>query len=191
MASPRDPVLRAGAAMPDFELPDVTTKRAVRASDFAASKALLVAFICNHCPYVVHVRTSFVALAAAQQPRGLAVVAISANDPTTHPDDAPEMMAREAARSHFPFPYLFDETQQTAKAFGAACTPEFFLFDSGRHLVYHGRYDGTRPGGAPATGDELAAAIAATLSARSTAADQKPAVGCSIKWRAGNAPQYV
>ena len=178
-----------GSAAPDFALPDTISGRTIRLADYAASPALLVTFICNHCPYVIHVRPSFVQFAREYQPRGLAVVAISANDPQTHPQDGPEQMTVEAKKSGFTFPYLFDQTQQTAKAYHAACTPEFYLFDSERRLVYRGRFDGSRPNSqAPVTGAELRAAAEAVLARRPVPADQKPSVGCSIKWRPGNAP---
>jgi peroxiredoxin len=172
-----------GAAMPRFSLPDVTTGTTVSAEDFADRPALLVAFICNHCPYVIHLRASFVEFARAQQAHGMAVVAISANSPLSHPQDGPAQMAVEAKRSGFSFPYLFDESQQTAKAFGAVCTPEFYLWDAARKLVYHGRYDGSRPGSRIAvSGDELGAAVVATLAGRAVAGEQIPSAGCSIKW---------
>jgi peroxiredoxin len=178
-----------GSAAPDFALPDTISGRTIRLADYAASPALLVTFICNHCPYVIHVRPSFVQFAREYQPRGLAVVAISANDPQTHPQDGPEQMTVEAKKSGFTFPYLFDQTQQTAKAYHAACTPEFYLFDSERRLVYRGRFDASRPNSqVPVTGAELRAAADAVLARLPVPADQKPSVGCSIKWRLGNAP---
>ena len=178
-----------GTGAPDFALPDTISARTIRLGDYAASPALLVTFICNHCPYVIHVRPSFVQFAREYQPRGLAIVAISANDPQSHPQDSPEQMTLEAKRSGFSFPYLFDQTQQTAKAYHAACTPEFYLFDSERRLVYRGRFDASRPNSqVPVTGAELRAAADALLAGRPVPADQKPSVGCSIKWRPGNAP---
>lgn len=178
-----------GSAAPDFALPDTISGRTIRLADYAASPALLVTFICNHCPYVIHVRPSFVQFAREYQPRGLAIVAISANDPQTHPQDSPEQMTLEAKKSGFSFPYLFDQTQQTAKAYHAVCTPEFYLFDSDRRLVYRGRFDASRPNSqVPVTGAELRAAADALLARRPVPADQKPSVGCSIKWRPGNAP---
>jgi len=178
-----------GSAAPDFALPDTVSGRTIRLPDYAASPALLVTFICNHCPYVIHVRPSFVQFAREYQPRGLAVVAISANDPQTHPQDSPEQMTLEAKKSGFSFPYLFDQTQQTAKAYRAVCTPEFYLFDSERRLAYRGRFDASRPNSqVPVTGAELRAAADAVLAGRPVPPDQKPSVGCSIKWRPGNAP---
>jgi len=191
MAGSRSDVLVLGASAPEFALTDVTSGRMVGLGDFAEARALLIAVICNHCPYVVHIRPSFSAFAREQQQRGLAVVAISANDPKSHPQDGPQQMAAEAKRSQFTFPYLFDETQAAAKALGAACTPDFYLFDQARRLVYHGRYDASTPGNRiAASGDDLATAVAATLAGKAAAADQRSSVGCSIKWKAGNAPAY-
>ena len=181
--------LPLGTRAPDFALPDTVSGRTIRLGDYAASPALLVAFICNHCPYVQHIRAAFVEFAREFQPRGLAVVAISANDPEAYPQDSPEQMAIEAKKSGFTFPYLFDRTQQTAKAYQAVCTPEFYLFDAAQRLVYRGRFDASRPNSqVPVTGSELRAAAEAVLAGRQPAADQKPSIGCGIKWRPGNAP---
>lgn len=184
--------LELGHAAPDFLLPDVRSGRSVGLSNAANAPALLVAFICNHCPYVKHVLPGFVAFAREYSNRatpGLAVIAISANDAAAYPDDAPEAMAREAERADFPFPYLYDESQATARAFGAVCTPEFFLFDRARRLVYHGRFDGSRPGsGDPVTGADLRAAVDALLAGSAVPREQKPSVGCSIKWKPGTRP---
>ncbi len=181
--------LPLGTRAPDFALPDTVSGRTIRLGDYAASPALLVAFICNHCPYVQHIRAAFVEFAREFQPRGLAVVAISANDPEAYPQDSPEQMAIEAKKSGFTFPYLFDRTQQTAKAYQAVCTPEFYLFDAAQRLVYRGRFDASRPNSqVPITGSELRAAAEAVLAGRQPAADQKPSIGCGIKWRPGNAP---
>jgi peroxiredoxin len=181
--------LALGATAPAFALPDTVSGRTIRLTDFAASPAVLVTFICNHCPYVIHIRPALVEFAREYQARGLAVVAICANDPETHPQDGPEQMKLEAKRSGFTFPYLFDQTQQTAKAYHAVCTPEFYLLDSAQRLVYRGRFDASRPKSeVPATGAELRAAADAVLAGRPVPADQKPSVGCSIKWRPGNAP---
>jgi len=181
--------LPLGTRAPDFALPDTVSGRTIRLGDYAASPALLVAFICNHCPYVQHMRAAFVEFAREFQPRGLAVVAISANDPEAYPQDSPEQMAIEAKKSGFTFPYLFDRTQQTAKGYQAVCTPEFYLFDAAQRLVYRGRFDASRPNSqVPITGSELRAAAEAVLAGRQPAADQKPSIGCGIKWRPGNAP---
>ena len=181
--------LPLGTRAPDFALPDTVSGRTIRLGDYAASPALLVAFICNHCPYVQHIRAAFVEFAREFQPRGLAVVAVSANDPEAYPQDSPEQMAIEAKKSGFTFPYLFDRTQQTAKAYHAVCTPEFYLFDAAQRLVYRGRFDASRPNSqVPVTGSELRSAAEAVLAGRQPAADQKPSIGCGIKWRPGNAP---
>ena len=181
--------LPLGTPAPDFALPDTVSGRTIRLTDYAASPALLVTFICNHCPYVIHIRPAFVEFARQYQPRGLGLVAISANDPGTYPQDGPEQMAVEAKRSGFTFPYLFDQAQQTARAYHAVCTPDFYLFDSSQRLVYRGRFDASRPNSpAPVTGNELRAAVDAVLAGRPVASDQLPSVGCSIKWRPGNVP---
>jgi peroxiredoxin len=189
MAVESNTELPLGSQAPEFALPDTVSGRTIRLTDYAASNALLVAFICNHCPYVKHVRPAFVEFARELQPRGLAVVAISANDPETYPQDAPEQMTLEAKGAGFGFPYLFDRSQQTAKVYHAACTPEFYLFDAAQRLVYRGRFDGSRPGSqVPVTGAELRAAAEAVLNGRPVPADQKPSIGCGIKWRPGNEP---
>jgi peroxiredoxin len=185
----RSTMLPLDAAAPAFSLPDVTSGRTVSLDDFADAPALLVMFICRHCPYVTHVRPHLAQLGRDAAGSGLAMVAISANDPTTHPEDAPESLAEEAREAGYSFPYLFDETQEVAKAYTAACTPDFFLFDGDRALVYRGQLDGSRPGsGVPVTGEDLGAAIDSVLAGRPVPSDQRPSVGCSIKWRPGNEP---
>jgi len=192
MALKESRMVALGSPAPDFALPDVVTGRTVRLADFASAPALLVAFICNHCPYVKHVRAGFVAFAREYQPKGLAVVAISANDPAAYPDDSPEAMAREAKNAGFTFPYLYDETQAVARAYEAICTPDFFLFDRDRRLVYRGRFDASRPGSnVPVTGADLRAAVDALLAGRPVPAEQHPSMGCSIKWKPGNEPAYA
>lgn len=192
MALKQSRMVALGSPAPDFALPDVVSGRIVRLADFAAAPALLVAFICNHCPYVKHVRAGFVDFAREYQPKGLAIVAISANDPSAYPDDAPEAMAREARDAGFTFPYLYDDTQAVARAYEAICTPDFFLFDRERRLVYRGRFDASRPGSnVPVTGADLRAAVDALLAARALPAEQHPSMGCSIKWKPGNAPAYA
>jgi len=164
----------------------------VRRSDFDERKALLVMFICRHCPYVKHVRHELVRLGRDFADSELAIVAISANDPDTYPEDAPESLAEEAREAGYAFPYLFDETQEVAKGYTAACTPDFFLFDADRALVYRGQLDASRPSnGLPVTGEDLRAAIDAVLSGGTVAEDQRASIGCSIKWRAGNEPAYA
>jgi peroxiredoxin len=181
-------MLPLGTEAPDFALPDVVTGDTVKLAD-VADAVLLVMFICRHCPYVRHVRAGIAQLGRDHVDTGLAIVAISANDPEAYPEDAPASLAEEAREAGYTFPYLFDETQEVAKAYHAACTPDFFLFDGDRRLVYRGQFDDSRPGnGRPVTGADLRAAIDATLAGRSVTEDQVPSVGCSIKWRAGNEP---
>jgi peroxiredoxin len=185
-------MIELGTRAPEFALPDVVTGRMVALAQFATAPALLVAFICNHCPYVRHLRAGLVAFAREYQPRGLAIVAISANDASTYPDDAPQAMAREAAGAGFSFPYLYDEAQTTARAYEAICTPDFFLFDRDRRLVYRGRFDASRPGSdVPVTGADLRAAVDAVLAGTAVAGEQQPSMGCSIKWKPGNVPAYA
>jgi thiol-disulfide isomerase/thioredoxin len=179
-----------GTQAPEFALPDVVTGGKVALMDFADAKALLVMFICRHCPYVRHVRPELARLGRDYAGSGLAIVAISANDPDEYPEDAPESLAEEAREAGYTFPYLFDETQDVAKAYRAACTPDFFLFGEDRRLVYRGQLDDSRPGnGAPVTGRDLRAAIDAVLAGRPVDEDQRASVGCSIKWRPGNEPK--
>ena len=185
-------MLALGTRAPDFTLPDVTTGRSVRLADLDGKRALLVMFICRHCPYVAHVRSELARLGRDYESSDLTIVAIGSNDPETYPDDSPEGLATEAREAGYRFPYLFDETQEVAKAYTAACTPDFFLFGADRRLVYRGQLDGARPGnGVPVTGEDLRAAIDAVLSGRPVPEDQRPSVGCSIKWRAGNEPAYA
>jgi peroxiredoxin len=182
-------MLPLGTEAPDFALADVVSGRTVTLHDFDDERALLVMFICRHCPYVAHVRPAIAALARDLIGSGLGIVAISANDPATYPEDAPEGLAAEAVEAGYTFPYLFDESQEVAKAYTAACTPDFFLFDRGRQLVYRGQFDASRPGnGLPVTGEDLRAAIDALLEGHPVPQDQRPSVGCSIKWRPGNEP---
>jgi peroxiredoxin len=185
-------MLALGTKAPDFELPDVVTGRTVSVRDFDAKRALLVMFICRHCPYVRHVRGELAQLGHDFADSELAIVAISANDPDEYPEDAPEGLAEEAREAGYAFPYLFDETQEVAKAYTAACTPDFFLFDADRALVYRGQLDDSRPSnGLPVTGEDLRAAIDAVLSDGPVRQDQRASIGCSIKWRAGNEPAYA
>lgn len=184
-------MLELGTETPDFTLPDVTTGRTVRRSDFDDRKALLVMFICRHCPYVGHVRPALAQLARDYGDQDVAIVAISANDPAAYPEDAPESLAEEAREAGYTFPYLFDETQEVARAYAAACTPDFFLFDADRRLAYRGQFDSSRPSnGEPVTGRDLRAAIDAVLADRPVPEDQRPSIGCSIKWRPGNEPTH-
>jgi peroxiredoxin len=184
-------MLELGTEAPDFTLPDVTTARMVRRSDFDDRKGLLVMFICRHCPYVRHVRPALAQLGHDYGNQNVAIVAISANDPAAYAEDAPASLAGEAREAGYTFPYLFDETQEVAKAYTAACTPDFFLFDAHRKLAYRGQFDSSRPGnGEPVTGRDLRAAIDAVLADRAVPEDQRPSIGCSIKWRPGNEPSH-
>ncbi len=185
-------MLALGTEAPDFELPDVVTGRTVSIRDFDAKRALLVMFICRHCPYVKHVRAELARLGRDFAESELAIVAISANDPDEYPEDAPEGLAEDAREAGYAFPYLFDETQEVAKAYTAACTPDLFLFDADRALVYRGQLDDSRPSnGLPVTGADLRAAIDAVLSGGPVSQDQRASIGCGIKWRAGNEPAYA
>ena len=185
-------MLALGTKAPAFELPDVTSGRTVSLSDFEAKRALLVMFICRHCPYVGHVRGELARLGREFADSELAIVAISANDPDEYPEDAPESLAAEAREAGYAFPYLFDETQEVAKAYTAACTPDFFLFDADRALVYRGQLDDSRPSnGLPVTGEDVRAAIDAVLSGGPVPQEQRASIGCGIKWRAGNEPAYA
>ena len=171
---------------PDFRLPD-TDGKGVSLADLAGAPALLVAFICNHCPYVKHVREAFARLARDYQAKGVAVVAINSNDAVAYPDDSPEKMKQEKVAAGYTFPYLYDQTQEVAKAYRAACTPDFFVFGPDRRLAYRGQMDASRPGnGRPNDGADLRAALDAALAGRAPAPEQVPSVGCNIKWKAGN-----
>jgi peroxiredoxin len=183
-------MLPLGVKAPDFSLPDVGGKQ-VSLADFAEAPALLVIFMCNHCPYVKHVAASLAALAKDYQQRGVAVVGINSNDADSFPEDSPAKMAEEVKLRGYTFPYLYDETQAVAKAYRAACTPDFYVFDRGRKLVYRGQMDSSRPGGdLPVTGEDLRAALDAALAKKSVSTNQKPSIGCNIKWRPGNEPDY-
>ena len=179
-----------GVTAPDFALPD-TDGRTVALGDFADDLGLLVVFMCNHCPFVRHIREELARSVKRYQEKGLAVVAISSNDAEAFPEDGPEAMAREVEEYGYTFPYLFDEAQSVAKAYKAACTPDFFLFDRERLLVYRGQFDGSRPGNdVPVTGADLGAAVDALSEAEPISPDQRPSIGCNIKWKAGNEPDY-
>jgi peroxiredoxin len=188
MARLQSRMIELGTPAPPFALPD-PAGRIHGLEYFAASSALLVAFICNHCPYVKHILGGFAAFAHEYGPRGLAIVAISSNDVGAYPEDAPPMMANVAAKHGFTFPYLFDESQAVALAYGAVCTPDLFLFDEPRRLAYRGQFDDSRPNsGIPVTGASLRAAADAVLQGKPPPAMQLPSVGCSIKWKAGKPP---
>ncbi len=190
MAVTESTMLDLGTPAPDFDLPDPSGKR-VRLADFAEADGLVVAFICNHCPFVKHIREGLAAFANDCALRNVAMVAINSNDVISHPGDSPERMQEEIARFGYSFPYVYDETQQTAKVYEAACTPEFYLFDRERKLVYRGRFDAATPGNDEAvTGEELRRAVEAMLAGNEPDPDQKPGIGCNIKWKPGNEPDY-
>jgi peroxiredoxin len=190
MALTPSTMLPLGTPAPPFRLRDPAGKTFSR-DDFQDAPGILVMFICNHCPYVKHIREELARFGREAQEKGLAVVAVSSNDVESHPDDSPEKMAEEAERFGYTFPYLFDKTQEVAKAYHAACTPDFFLFDRDRKLVYRGQFDGSRPGNdVPVTGEDLRAAVDAVLAGRPVPEEQTPSMGCNIKWKPGNAPEY-
>jgi len=178
-------MLELGVSAPDFTLTDVVTGKTVSRNGFRGQKALLVIFICAHCPYVKHIEKGLAALGKDYAGQPIGIVAISSNDAVTHPADSPAGLKRQAETLGFVFPYLYDETQAVARAYKAACTPDFFLFDAGFRLVYRGQFDRSRPGnGIPVTGDDLRAAIDLTLAGKPVSADQRPSIGCNIKWKA-------
>jgi len=183
-------MLPLGTPAPEFSLPDVDG-RIVSLGDFIDAPALLVIFMCNHCPYVQHVADELARLVREYQKRGLAVVGINSNDWEAFPDDSPARMAEEVRRRGYTFPYLIDETQEVAKAYRAACTPDFFVFDKDRKLVYRGQMDSSRPGNSiPVTGKDLREALDAVLQGQPAPQLQRPSLGCNIKWRPGNEPEY-
>ncbi|NJK99234.1 MAG: thioredoxin family protein [Spirulinaceae cyanobacterium SM2_1_0] len=191
MARTASTMLDLGTAAPAFQLPDVVTRQFVSLASFDNCTALLVMFICAHCPFVKHVEQELARLGQDYQDRNLGIVAISANDVSTHPDDAPDKLAVMAKQLGFTFPLCYDETQEVAKAYTAACTPDFFLFDRDRHLIYRGQLDDSRPGNdQPVNGKDLRAAINAALAGEVIPSDQKPSIGCNIKWKVGNEPPY-
>lgn len=184
-------MVELGTAAPDFCLPD-TEGKMWSLSDFKDSPVFLVIFMCNHCPFVKYVLDGMVELVAQYQDKGVAVVGINSNDVVSYPDDRPEKMARIAKEAGFTFPYLYDETQEVAKAYHAACTPDFFLYDEERRLVYRGQMDESRPtNDIPVTGVDLRAALAAVLEGRQVPTEQKPSIGCNIKWKEGDEQEYV
>ena len=191
MARTPSTMLALGTPAPAFRLPDFDG-RIHSLDDYAAQPALLVAFICSHCPFVRHVRREFAAFAREYALRGLAVIAINSNDIVAYPQDGPDAMRAEAVELGYGFPYLLDESQDVAKAYQAACTPDFFLFDATRRLVYRGQFDDSRPGTErPVTGADLRAAVNALLAGRPLVAEQRPSLGCNIKWRRGHEPGYA
>jgi peroxiredoxin len=183
-------MLDLGTTLPSFSLPDFNGD-IVSDADFGGRKAVLVAFICKHCPFVRHIRQEFSRFAKEYQAKGLGIVAIASNDTTEFPEDGPEGMKEEAAEAGYTFPYLFDEKQKVAQAFRAACTPDLFLFDANRRLAYRGQFDGSRPkNDVPVNGADLRAAADAVLAGKPAPAIQRPSIGCNIKWSPGNAPAY-
>ncbi|MEX0791186.1 MAG: thioredoxin family protein [Actinomycetota bacterium] len=189
MVSVNSTMMPLGSEMPSFELPD-PTGQTYSSSSFAGAP-LLVMFICNHCPYVKHIRTTLAEVTKDLTGKGLSVVGINSNDAGLYPDDSPEAMKAEAEEHGYTFPYLVDEDQGAAKAFRAACTPDFFLFDGKGKLAYRGQFDSSRPkNNEPVTGADLAAAAEAVLEGRPVPEDQRPSIGCNIKWKPGNEPDY-
>jgi peroxiredoxin len=183
-------MVELGTEAPDFSLPD-TQGETVSLSDFDDAKALLVVFMCNHCPFVRHILDKFVELAKEYQRKGVAVVGINSNDVESYPEDRPERMVEIVQRKGFTFPYLYDATQQVAQSYHAACTPDFFLFDADRRLAYRGQMDDSRPGNnVTVTADDLRAALDAVLEGRPAPSEQRPSMGCNIKWKPGNEPDY-
>ena len=191
MAKTLSTMLELGTSAPDFTLLDVVTGKTFALRDFADRKALLVMFICRHCPFVKHIEKELARLGQDYADKDVAIVAISANDAAEFPDDAPESLREMAEQLGFTFPFLYDETQSVAKAYSAACTPDFFLFDRLRQLVYRGQLDDSRPeSGIPVTGKDLRAALDAVLDDHAVNPDQRASIGCNIKWKNGNEPAY-
>lgn len=183
-------MLPLGTSAQNFRLPD-TDGNIVSLADFKEARALFVVFMCNHCPFVKHILGDFVELVKEYQAKGVAVVGINSNDVANFPEDSPEMMAKVAKERGFTFAYLYDQTQEVAKAYHAACTPDFFLFDAHRNLVYRGQMDDSRPGNSiPITGNDLRSALDALLEKKQVPQQQKPSMGCNIKWKQGNEPEY-
>ena len=185
---------RLGTSAPGFELQNFNTdykEKMVSLENFENYPALLVVFICNHCPYVIHIRDSFLDFSNEYQSKGLGIIAISSNDILSYPDDSPEKMRDDALKYAYPFPYLFDENQEVAKAYRAACTPDFFLYDKERSLVYRGQYDSSRPkNSVPVTGQDIRKATDALLNGEKINPEQLPSMGCNIKWKKGGEPDY-
>ncbi len=191
MAGTLSTMLKLGTRAPEFSLPDTVSGKTILPGTFRNTKALLVMFICRHCPYVKHVQQEVARIGRDYGPKDVGIVAITSNDVASYPDDSPSSTAEMARESGFTFPVCFDETQETAKAYQAACTPDFYVFDRNRILVYRGQLDDSRPSnGIPVTGKDLRAALDAVLAGRPVSPDQKPSIGCNIKWRPGNEPAY-
>lgn len=191
MALTASTMLPLGTKAPDFQLPDVVSGETISLATFAGKKALLVMFTCKHCPFVKHVQDELANLGKDYINRDVGIVAISANDVNKYPDDAPEQLKAIAQELNFTFPLCYDESQETAKAYTAACTPDFFLFDADQRLVYRGQLDDSRPSnGKPVTGKDLRAALDTVVAGQVVTSEQKPSVGCNIKWKPGNEPSY-
>ena len=188
MAATESTMLALGTLLPKFSLPDFDGKT-IDERTFSQARGLVVAFLCNHCPFVRHVRKEFAKFAAEYQSKGIAVVAIASNDLQAYPQDGPDGMRAEAREAGYTFPYLLDESQSVAQAFHAACTPDFYLFDGARKLYYRGQFDASRPGNqVPVTGADLRKACDALLAKQALTMEQRPSIGCNIKWRSGNEP---
>jgi peroxiredoxin len=191
MAATESRMLSLGTPAPDFELPDVVSGKTISLRTFTSQKGVLVMFICRHCPYVVHVRHELARLGRDYAGKSVGIVAISSNDANAYPDDAPDRLKEMALELGFNFPYCYDANQEAAKAYQAVCTPDFFLFDENRKLVYRGQLDDSRPhNGKPVTGKDLREAIDAVLEGRMVNRNQKPSIGCNIKWKRGNEPRW-
>ena len=190
MVAVNSTMLPLGTRAPDFQLPD-TAGKTVALSDFYGAPALVVVFMCNHCPFVKHIRAGLAQLGRDYLPRKVAMIGINSNDAANYPADSPAKMAEEAKAAGYLFPYLYDESQKVAQAYRAACTPDIFLFDGEQRLVYRGQLDDSRPGnGIPVTGKDLRSAIDAVLAGKPISPNQKPSIGCNIKWKPGNEPDY-
>ena len=194
MAATESMMLELGVQAPDFNLVNTNPKfpmEFMSLAEFKGAKGLLVMFVCNHCPYVIHLRKALIDLANDYADKGVKVVAISSNSADSHPQDGPDAMRQEAAAHHFPYVYLYDQSQAIAKAYKAACTPDFYLFDEHQKLAYRGRFDGSRPrNDIPVTGKDMRQAVDAVLSGEMPVAEQLPSMGCNIKWAPGNEPNY-
>ncbi len=192
MALKESTMLALGTAMPDFSLPDVRTEQVITPDAFCGKSALLVMFICRHCPYVIHVQDELTKLARDYQEKDLGILGVSSNDVNGYPADAPSRLKEMADQLGWQFPYCYDETQSVAKIFTAACTPDFFVFDKDRLLIYRGQLDGSRPGnGKLVNGQDLRLALDAVLAGQPVTSQQRPSAGCNIKWKPGNEPEYA
>lgn len=191
MAAVNSTMLPLGTVLTEFTLTDAVSGKPVTLSTYRGGKPVLLAFICNHCPFVVHLRSGLAKLGAEAQRKGVAVIGISSNDVENYPEDGPGKMKEEAKRAGYTFAYVYDESQRVAKAYRAACTPDFFLFDAAGKLYYRGQFDGSRPSNKlPVTGSDLMGAIDSMLAGKPSPATQHPSIGCNIKWKSGNEPDY-